>query len=98
MTRPIPLLAALALAAAPAAAEITLSGDARFGVTYDEARPAREADIYGDLRLDTRAEVRADNGLGFGVNLRMEGRSGPVAANAPRFYVTTGQDAPPPRR
>ncbi len=97
--RPIAILVLMAAGQAAAAEPvIKFSGDARFGVTFDDAATDR-TDPYGLMRFDTEASTRLDNGLEIGAQMRIEGENGrPAAMSAPRFYITTGRTQPLPRR
>ena len=88
---------ALIATASVAAAEVSFSGGARFGVTYDEGR-AEETQIHNRFTLNIDATAEADNGLEFFARVRVRGgneagEGGATAASgvsAPRVGVRTG--------
>ncbi|MWB76575.1 porin [Pseudooceanicola sp. 216_PA32_1] len=90
------LLTCLALAPAPALAQLRFEGEARFGVSHDSSsKAARIESRYG---LDSTASTTSDGGLTFGAQVRVRAGNGRAAApNGPRYFVTTGTPLPPPR-
>ncbi|MGN0932206.1 porin, partial [Falsigemmobacter intermedius] len=92
---------ALTLSAGVAAADVTFSGDARFGVNYNSAPDvadtnwtARNGDNNAKTQLEKRytlnidASTTADNGVTFGVRQRIRGEEGGTAG--PRTSALNG--------
>jgi outer membrane protein OmpU len=85
---------ALVATAGVAAADVNLSGLARFGVLYTEGA-AQETRAEHRFRLNVDGSAEADGGLTFGARIRMQADDGATAAgtlvaNAPRFSVSAG--------
>jgi len=88
MRKPLPLATVLVLASlttgANAQLEITLSGNARFGLDYDSARaaPVAKTQFNARARLEIGLRGVADNGLSFGANFRIDQAGGAVGNTA----------------
>ncbi|RFP91227.1 porin [Rhodobacteraceae bacterium 63075] len=81
---------ALVATASVAAADVTFSGYARFGILYNGS--ASSTDITSRLRLQIDATAESDAGVEFGARVRMqtnEGQSG-VGMNHARFFARSG--------
>lgn len=64
----------LVATAGVAAAEVTLSGSGRFGITYDESRGAGEEDVQLSyrMRVEFNGKVETDSGVTFGGRIRLQ--------------------------
>ena len=89
---------ALIATAGVAAADVNLSGLARFGILYTDTAvaPAKKTRIEARFRLNIDASAESDNGLTFGARLRMQaddtanGAMGATFIADPRFSVASG--------
>lgn len=85
---------ALVATAGVAAADVKLSGYARFGATYYDGPVAAGVDdvnISSRLRLQFDATTETDGGLTFGVRTRAESEEGGTAVfNGARFFASAG--------
>ena len=89
---------ALIATAGVAAADVNLSGLARFGILYTDTAvaPAKKTRIEARFRLNIDASAESDNGLTFGARLRMQaddaanGSMGATFIADPRFSVASG--------
>jgi outer membrane protein OmpU len=84
---------ALALSAGVAAAEVRLSGYARFGIDYDSTRPNIVVDdrwrTHNRFRLQVDVSTQTDTGLTFGARVRFQNTDGSGAGmNQGRFFAT----------
>ncbi len=72
------LLASTALIgfAGAAAADVTISGYGRFGITYDEGRVGNETQVHTRLRFNIDAKTETDSGVVFGGRIRLQDQSG----------------------
>ncbi len=79
------LIAAGALLATTgvAAADVTISGDGRFGLVYDQARPAGDArtQVGARLRFNIDAFTTTSGGVTFGGRIRMQWDDGDAASS-----------------
>lgn len=85
---------ALVATAGVAAADVNLSGLARFGILYIE-NAAPETRLESRFRLNVDASAEADGGLTFGARVRLQAddagtAAGVLGTNAPRFSVSAG--------
>ncbi|TQM94273.1 porin-like protein [Roseinatronobacter monicus] len=80
---------ALVASAGVAAADVTLSGDGRMGITYDSA-----ADSNSRLAFTNRARVtfslsgETDSGMAFGGSFRADNASGAAAGTAGHVFIS----------
>jgi outer membrane protein OmpU len=94
---------ALTLSAGVAAADVTFSGDARFGVNYNSEAGVADTnwtDRVGGNTSKTQLEKRytlnidasttADNGVTFGVRQRIRGEEGQFSTGGPRASALNG--------
>jgi outer membrane protein OmpU len=88
---------ALVGTAGVAAADVNLSGFARFGVIYIDGAAPNETRIEHRFRLNIDATTESDNGLSFGARIRMQaddnntgefGGSTTPFLNGPRYFVS----------
>lgn len=88
------LIAAGALVATTgiAAADVILSGQGRFGLVYDQARPAGEAgtQVGARLRFNIDATTITDGGVTFGGRIRMQWDNGDATSSLSpgKLYVS----------
>jgi len=87
---------ALILTAGAAAADITFSGDARFGIVHDSSVSADNTGIHNRFTLNIDAATETDSGLEFFARVRIRGENEGVATtsssgvSAPRVGLRAG--------
>ena len=83
------LLATTVLAASAgfAAAEVTVGGDGRMGVTYTEGA-ANELAFTSRIRISFTASGETDGGLSFGGSIRADNAAGGAAGTAGSVFVS----------
>ena len=80
---------ALAMSSTLAAAEISFSGDGRFGLEYDDgaAPGVPETTIEARMRVNINASVETDAGVKFGGRIRIRSDNGTGESTASAAYV-----------
>ncbi|CAN0190916.1 unnamed protein product, partial [Chrysoparadoxa australica] len=86
---------ALVLSAGVAAADITFSGGARFGVKHDSSLATDKTYIHNRFTLNIDAATETDSGLEFFARVRVRGSNDgknptPSGVSAPRVGMRTG--------
>ncbi len=79
---------ALALSAGVAAADVTLSGDARMGITYNSALTTNKAAFVSRARVTFTLTGETDGGLAFGGSFRADNASGAASGTAGSVFVS----------
>jgi outer membrane protein OmpU len=79
---------ALALSAGVAAADVTLSGDARMGITYNSALTTNKAAFVSRARVTFTLTGETDGGLAFGGSFRADNAGGAAAGTAGSVFVS----------
>ncbi|WP_435256904.1 porin [Thioclava sp. FR2] len=77
----------LAMSATVAAAEVTVGGDGRMGVTYTEGA-ANELAFTSRIRISFTASGETDGGLSFGGSIRADNAGGGAAGTAGSVFVS----------
>lgn len=88
--------ALVAATAGMAAAEVKLSGAARFGLLYNEDQAGNEVTINGRLRINIDAKFEADNGVTYGGRIRVQGNIGPNSTTDTNTTTITVDDPATP--
>lgn len=81
----------LAASAGVAAAEVTVRGDARMGVTYAEDflnEDTNELAFSSRIRISFTASGETDGGLAFGGSIRADNAAGGAAGTAGSFFIS----------
>lgn len=69
---------------APAAAEITIEGEARMGLSYDGGRPADDRTrVIADERVTITKTIKADNGITFKAVIELDSSTLPGGWRGP---------------
>ncbi|GEM_PF-1298662 len=80
---------ALVMVAGAAAAEVKVTGDARFGLSYSEANTVNDITAEYRVRAKFNMSGKTDAGLGFGASFLLNGSAAPVLVDE----VALGADA-----